>query len=869
LVYGFSVQNQDEVTMFRDGGVCTKNRVTMQKLLQSFLRVEHVSPEETKKLDATCRGLLGQFSWFELMAIHRKGKLTPAVHFEQDVFILWDTLEIRGKTIGGYFLLIPYHRSMYEIEQAGLRRALKQINRQDQGRFFTVLIPLVKASRTVKPLLPAAFLRHPLSRPLLPIIRNYRRHPAPFPSGQLSIPAPSVWVMREFLELEQAYEVWVCSPPPSQPLSPARALEFSVLVLVFCGWGGLFARLLIMNKPIEVSMQGWFIGFFLLVGAFPVSGLYLVGSVQIETSLSRQVQEAHQGVLERFEQYDSDSGFIQNKIQDACNEFFENPAWTALCKSPDPRDVQKAGRALSRGFSRLGLPTPWMFRFNANLPQAELFKITGKTTERERSIAEMYSPLVRNSIKSFSPSQKLAIHVPESQEKILKGIYNSSMEDNKSIGFDVSMAHGQADRIHYFEESVFSFSDFLAATREIVTFVTIRLNVRAVLLGLFEETFRNLSRRQPFDLFAIGTMGDSAFTPVFPRADSQFWRARNPVQAGRLREVMEHTARTRSTKAVFDAKHTLLAVSYPCRHADGFLMGACLDLREMYGKAARERGLLIAGTGFLGFVILILGLTLTRHLLTPLRDVQAALEKVSQGNLDVKLGLSRKDELGDMARSFDQMIQGLQKRRAMGAFVSNTLNQELSRHQSGDVGKPAYRVAAILCSDLRGFTTISESHPEPDVILMLNRHLKEMAEIIQSCNGEVDKFIGDAVIAFFMEETPYGTVNKALEAAWSMRQAHDALQRERAAAGLFTYEIGIGIDFGQVMVGTLTSAGRQEWTIIGKPRLNAEHLEGLSKKGTQTRIIVSPEVKLLTSGWSFTPLDAPGAFELNPPEVAP
>ena len=96
-----------------------------------------------------------------------------------------------------------------------------------------------------------------------------------------------------------------------------------------------------------------------------------------------------------------------------------------------------------------------------------------------------------------------------------------------------------------------------------------------------------------------------------------------------------------------------------------------------------------------------------------------------------------------------------------------------------------------------------------------------------------------------------------------MPRAGEAGAAKSAAAGLFRYEIGIGIDCGTLMLGTLGSRGRLEFAIVGESRHVAEEMEALSKLGTATRIVLSPAANALATSFAETAAIGEGdGFEL-------
>jgi len=153
----------------------------------------------------------------------------------------------------------------------------------------------------------------------------------------------------------------------------------------------------------------------------------------------------------------------------------------------------------------------------------------------------------------------------------------------------------------------------------------------------------------------------------------------------------------------------------------------------------------------------------------------------------------------------------------------------------------------VLFSDIRGFTSISETLSPEELAHILNEYLTEMADIIMKQQGLVDKYIGDAIMAFWgapIEQTDQA--KKACASALAMVRALEALNRHWQSKGILQkLEIGIGINTGQALVGNLGSKKRFNYTALGDSVNLASRLEGLNKEYGTTVIITESAKKEL------------------------
>jgi class 3 adenylate cyclase/HAMP domain-containing protein len=142
----------------------------------------------------------------------------------------------------------------------------------------------------------------------------------------------------------------------------------------------------------------------------------------------------------------------------------------------------------------------------------------------------------------------------------------------------------------------------------------------------------------------------------------------------------------------------------------------------------------------------------------------------------------------------------------------------------------ARQKVSVFFSDIRGFTTISESLKPEELVLSLNSYFDKMVRIIISHHGTVDKFIGDAIMAIF--GAPLVRPDDAESAVYSAIQNTDALEefnQGQRATGKIEFHIGVGINTGDVIVGNIGSEQKIDYTVIGDTVNLASRLEGLTK----------------------------------------
>jgi class 3 adenylate cyclase len=209
---------------------------------------------------------------------------------------------------------------------------------------------------------------------------------------------------------------------------------------------------------------------------------------------------------------------------------------------------------------------------------------------------------------------------------------------------------------------------------------------------------------------------------------------------------------------------------------------------------------------------------------------------MAAGDLEHRVGLVRRDELGMLATTFNGMAEKLagsfaRLRGTLAAFERFVPQKFLhvvapEGIENIQVGTRARRTVTILFSDIRGYTSLSESTSAESMFLFLNEYLPEMGGAIEAHGGFIDKYIGDAIMALFDDDHTDG----ALAAALAMRSRLFALNRTRRERGEVEIDIGIGIHRGEVVMGTVGFRSKIESTVIGDAVNLASRIEGLTKQ---------------------------------------
>ena len=212
------------------------------------------------------------------------------------------------------------------------------------------------------------------------------------------------------------------------------------------------------------------------------------------------------------------------------------------------------------------------------------------------------------------------------------------------------------------------------------------------------------------------------------------------------------------------------------------------------------------------------GLWWSRRFVRRIHSLTDAMRKVERGELDARLEESD-DEIGSMARAFNAMTREIAGKDRMRMILEEAVSSEVAQALMKSSLAPAgeIREATVLFSDIRGYTAMSEEMDSLDVVSLLNDYFSVMAPIVEKYGGIVDKFIGDGMLAIFGApgELP-NDARSAVECALEMREAVREFNGRQRAEGRREIEIGIGINSGLLMAGTLGSRKRRNYTVLGR-----------------------------------------------------
>jgi class 3 adenylate cyclase len=236
-----------------------------------------------------------------------------------------------------------------------------------------------------------------------------------------------------------------------------------------------------------------------------------------------------------------------------------------------------------------------------------------------------------------------------------------------------------------------------------------------------------------------------------------------------------------------------------------------------------------------GVLVLVIGPSLWAAyspLLKPIRDLAEGTERVASGDFSQRLPVVQDDDLGALAASFNRMQAGLTERQrlqaAFGTYVDPALAARLLEQ-------------GVMFVDIRDFTPFAEAHTAEDTVARLNALFEIVVPAVVDAGGHVNKFLGDGALAVF------GAPNDLADHADAAVTAAVLIHRLVADRFDGAVRIGIGINTGLVIAGTIGGGGKLEFTLIGDTVNVAARVEQLTKTTGDAILLTQQTVDVLVS----------------------
>jgi len=226
---------------------------------------------------------------------------------------------------------------------------------------------------------------------------------------------------------------------------------------------------------------------------------------------------------------------------------------------------------------------------------------------------------------------------------------------------------------------------------------------------------------------------------------------------------------------------------------------------------------------------------LSKSILRPINDLRRATEAVRSGDYDVKVPVTTGDELGELAASFNQMVAGLAERERLREAFGTYLDKEVADYiLSEGFNQDGVEVdVSVLVCDVRDFTSFAAQADAREVVARLNSLFETIVPVVSRHGGHVDKFVGDGLLAVFgAPENFPDHADRAVRAACEIASTVNGQDAE--------LRVGVGVNSGQVVAGSIGGAGRLNFSVIGDAVNVADRVEAATRE-LDAEVLITPE----------------------------
>ena len=314
----------------------------------------------------------------------------------------------------------------------------------------------------------------------------------------------------------------------------------------------------------------------------------------------------------------------------------------------------------------------------------------------------------------------------------------------------------------------------------------------------------------------------------------------HPARAALARETMtaDSLPRSRPRFATW-ANVSMISVAFMFA-AGGAMLASITDV-------TREAPVLCLGVGFVLTVGIALPCTVGAGFspsFSPLRDLARGTERVAAGDYSQRLPVVQDDDLGALAASFNRMQAGLAERQrlhvAFGSYVDPVLAARLLE-QGDEIFTGERREVTVMFLDIRDFTAFAEARSPEDTVARLNELFEIVVPAVVGAGGHVNKFLGDGALAVF------GAPNVLVQHADTALTVAAVIHRRVTEHFRGEVRIGIGINTGDVVAGTIGGGGHLEFTLIGDTTNVAARVEQLTKITGDAILVTEHTVRALAA----------------------
>ncbi len=852
-IWAFAEQN-GSYELIEAPGLMSNKRRAMEKAFAALISLaeQHGNDQTRNNSGKFITGLFGENAAPDYLAAQRAGVLTP-VHFEGEPhYIYWQKFKQSDRCGGGFIAVVP--DTCVEDTRGSLQRLANYLSKPSEIEMQVSFAGEPFVDRVFRPVLPDSV--NPDSIPGRRFILSLQSafFKSQIPMRQLHVEG-HWWHYFDIISQDTHYYVAISGRVDANFQIPTNRLLPAVFTFVLL-WSAIFF--------FRLRLRGFGLGLafrllFFMTGMLPVLAFIYLGNGLIENSHEEEIQRKIKNAGSMLDQIDEQAEETVSVAGISIKEALAKPDLHHGFASNDFQRRRTAFAGLKKHLAERAFHLNYLLVIRPD-GEPEYHVSSPQYIPSARYHLDYYtiSAAVLHKILTGENSGFQQIRLNNAQRGLLSSFGNSESKSEKDIFLS------SLDRINSFqagsaEKHVF-FSSIIEENGLISSYLVLGMSVADTMHELINSQLATLNRNMESQFFCV-SRDYSDGIKVLP-AGHRFISSRSG------REFIKFVESAASSLFKVEQRHDDEIFIYnPLFKTRQYFGGAVISLTGLNHMKGLKQLLLLAIAALLSGTIYLLASAVSGFMIQPAGRLNHVFKNIAAGDYQQEFIYPFNNELGQLATATSQMISGLKERRLLGKFVSTTFDTEVKlKHQQVSAQKIA---GAVLFSDIRSFTTISESNPPEEIAQLLNSHMRELVEIIHNYKGRVEQFIGDAIVAFFPGESEMACRN-AIHAAAMMMQKHSEIQYNRKISDKVTYGLGIGLDYGVVMAGILHAHARSEFTLIGPSRSNAEHCEAASKEGIATRIMTTGSVARYGKGSSaFFISHAENLFELASLENLP
>lgn len=836
---------KDRAVSIRGPNLATTRLKIMERVLNSLAEISSdplISQSRLQRLEKTVKGILGQHSAPVQLGKNREGRLTPVTFEGNPCYIYWRLFKTANKPFGGVAILIPSTR--VEDSEFAMRHIAESSFENYNHRLAVAFVPTTGFQNKRPVIFPKQFEAIPQEREqILALLSEIQRRSAKESSsvsGSENVDFFENYLyLKDYTNVNVPYDAVVFAPLPFD-LQVTQIDKDPVFLIIFMAWLIVFSAFYFKTGRAGLPLSLSFRLLFFLTGLLPLLLMVALGTLLIDNSYLNAEKELRQSNLRKLADIHEKSENLATLFGNNISRMISELGLYPLLTSSSPDDINKAFEMLGDRLTKIELSLDSLLLFQPGGLSLLLVK-DKRMQQKARILYNLYGPAAHQINKRYSELLTLEeIKLDAAQKtfmQIFGGFHNSFLDEIFMYSYEKenTISFGDSSHDYYY-------STILTKDRKIRSYVVFIANSDSLFRVFLRRELDSMNVSDSALFIAAEEQSNSEFT-IFPFRKLNALNSRSGQLAlGFLRQCRDSVF----ARHISDSNNMYLF--YPMPKMQKYAGGCVVSLSEINRERDLKKLLLYSSTILIICLMYLLAAHASEYLLKPLNQINDVLNHISQGELNNNLIIDRSDELGMLSKILMQMQSGLRIRQTLGKFVSSTFDQSLEKTINiREVAKARKFEGTIIFSDIRSFTTLSEKHTPSDIAGMLNTHMEKLSGEIKSRGGQIEQFIGDAIVAFFPDNNDNDSIINAFNAAAAMYEKHREICLERQQSGHFVYEIGIGLSHGDLIAGPLITQERSEFILIGDAKAEAEEFEQQSKLGRYSKIVVSKKIMQLLS----------------------